>query len=49
MEPMVPEAPTKAQFASRLHFPDGAQFLQASDLPPRRQESTAITIRWYLS
>jgi integron integrase len=49
MRQLTSEAPAKPRFANRLHFPDWEPFLKASDVPAYRQESMAITIRWYLS
>jgi len=38
----------KAKLNTRLYFPDWEGVLSRSSLPPDRQESMAITIRWYL-
>jgi integron integrase len=39
----------KLSVGARLHFADWESALCQSGLPPRRRESMAITIRWYLS
>ena len=39
----------KAKLSARLHFADWESVLGQSGLSPKRRESMAITIRWYLS
>lgn len=38
----------KGKLTTRLHFGDWEEVLSRSSVPPQRQESIAITIRWYL-
>jgi len=39
----------KARLNGRVHFSAWEAVLSQSDVPAHRQESMAITIRWYLS